>query len=333
MKKSNKESSSISVILGILLLCAFYALLQNLMPILIGIIIISAIGYITYKIMTNSKNKEVSEQNISQSSQPTSPKTKVLTTVQNQNPILPNIQIQKESNDYDLKIEYIQLSTSGADDVCPMCAQFEGKIFLSTEAPQLPLCPSCACTYMYYFENDLPPNTAISNKNDFILPAECTSMFYKKQQQICKERDITKRIRLCESQIKKLYEFMEPYISAQFSAPAELACRDLLPDLYMQLGKWEKAENTIKTCIKAKAYYPEDGSTQLIEFEIYKKVATETLSYISQNSGCLQRNVYKAMGYEGEEREQLKNFLRDSQQIEKEKYNNTNKLFVKEINI
>ena len=37
------------------------------------------------------------------------------------------------------------------------------------------------------------------------------------------------------------------------------------------------------------------------------------------------------MGYEGEEREQLKNFLRDSKQIEKEKYNNKNKLFVKEV--
>lgn len=329
MKRSNKESSPISIIFGILLLCAFYALLQNFIPILIGIIIICTIGYITYKVMTNSKNKESFEQNINQLSQPTSPKNNVVTTVQNS--VLPNIQTQNKANDYDLKIEYVQLSTSGDDDVCPMCAQFEGKIFLSTEAPQLPLCPSCACVYMYYFENDLPSNSIISNKNDFILPAECTSMFYKKQQQICKEKDITKLIRLCESQIKKLYEFMEPYISAQFSAPAELACRDLLPDLYMQLGKWEKAESTIKTCIKAKAYYPEDGSAQLIEFELYKKVATETLSYISQNSGCLQRNVYKAMGYEGEEREQLKNFLRDSKQIEKEKYNNTNKLFVKEV--
>ena len=60
-------------------------------------------------------------------------------------------------------------------------------------------------------------------------------------------------------------------------------------------------------------------------------MCSSDLSYISQNPGCLQRNVYKAMGYEGEERDQLKNFLRDSKQIEKEKYNNTNKLFVKEV--
>ena len=70
--------------------------------------------------MTNSKNKESFEQNINQLSQPTSSKNNVVTTVQNS--VLPSIQTQNQANDYDLKIEYVQLSTSGADDVCPMCA-------------------------------------------------------------------------------------------------------------------------------------------------------------------------------------------------------------------
>ena len=120
---------------------------------------------------------------------------------------------------------------------------------------------------------------------------------------------------------------MEPYLSANFQAPAELACRDLLPQFYMQLGKWDKAEKAIRRCIDSNAYFPEDGSIELAEFESYKKIATETLSYISQNPGCLQRNIYKKMGYENEERELLKDFLRYSKLIKKVKYNNTNQLF------
>lgn len=229
----------------------------------------------------------------------------------------------------DLGEEYVRLSTSGDENVCPMCAQFEGKVFLKTDAPKLPLCPSCACSYEYYFKDDLSPDVVISKKNDFFLPAECTSLFYKHQQTIQEETDIDKIIRLCEKDLKMLKEFMSPYISANFCAPADLICRDLLPEIYMQLGKWDKAENTIKLCIDAQAYYPEDGLKELADFESYRKVAIETLSYISSNPGCLQRNIYKTMGYEGKEKEQLKHFLRKSTQIEKLKYNNTNQLFCK----
>ena len=229
-----------------------------------------------------------------------------------------------------LEIEYVRLSTSGDENVCPMCAQFEGKIFLASDAPQLPLCPSCSCAYeSYYSKSDLPNNAVISNKNDFVLPAECTPMLYKSQQKLYETTDTNKCIRLCENQLRELAKFMEPYVSAGFPAPTELACRDLLPDLYISLGKWKKAENTIKKCIAANAYYPGDGSEELAYFESYKKVALETLSYISQNPGCLQRNIYKIMGYENDEKEHLKHFLRNSTLIEKVKYNKTNQLFYK----
>lgn len=249
--------------------------------------------------------------------------------IQYNSSVLPNAELHvvEETSNYNFEIEYVKLSTSGDENVCPMCAQFENKLFLSTDAPPLPLCPSCSCAYEHYYKNDLPSDAVISNKDDFVLPAECTSLFYKTQQKIYEEDDINKRIRLCEREIKELNEFMTPYLSAGFPAPSELACRDLLPDLYMQLGQWEKAENTINACITAKAYYPEDGSTELANFESYRKVATETLSYISQHPGCLQRNIYKSMGYEGEEKECLKHFLRNSKCIKKVKYNNTNQLF------
>lgn len=225
--------------------------------------------------------------------------------------------------------EYVCLSTSGDENVCPMCAQFEGKFFPEDNAPKLPLCPSCACAYMNYFKQDLPSGTIISNKEDFVLPAECTSLFYKHQQNLYEETDTDKTIRICEQDLKKLPEFMAPYLSAGFPAPAELVCRDLLPELYMQQGKWNKAEKAINRCIDAKAYFPDDGSAKLANLTSYRKVATETLSYIEQTPGCLQRNIYKAMGYEGNEKELLKYFLRNSRQIKKVKYNNTNKLYCK----
>ena len=246
--------------------------------------------------------------------------------IQYDNTKSPGMQL-KEQTGIDLGVEYAMLSTAGDDNVCPMCAQFEGKIFLITDAPNLPLCPSCSCAYNYYLKEDLPPDAVISNKKDFILPAKCTSLFYENQQKVFRETDIYEQIRLCESNLKNLSEFMMPYLSANFPAPAELACRDLLPDLYMQLGMWDKAEKTIQKCIASKAYFPEDGSHILNYFKSYKKIAIETLSYIFENPGCLQRNIYKKMGYEGEEKELLKDFLHYSKLLKEVKYNNTNQLF------
>ncbi len=258
--------------------------------------------------------------------QPSMEESEVSVEINFSNSESPGTQLKEQTN-IDLGLEYVMLSTAGDESVCPMCVQFEGKIFVSTDAPELPLCPSCSCAYKYYLEEDLPPNAIISNKDDFVLPAKCTSLFYKHQQELYTEKDIHRQIRLYESDLKKLPEFMEPYLIANFEAPAELACRDLLPQFYMRLGKWDKAEKAIKKCIASNAYFPENGSQELAEFESYKKIATETLSYISQNPGCFQRNIYKKMGYEGEEKELLKNFLRYSSLIKKVKYNNTNQLF------
>lgn len=236
------------------------------------------------------------------------------------------IQTSGELEKYNLKTEYVCLSTSGDENVCPMCKQFEEKYFLSIDAPKLPLCPLCSCAYEYFDNESLPSDAKISKISDFILPAECTPLFYKIQHIAYEEDDIKKAIRLCEQGMKKLPEFMAPYISAKFNVP-ELACRDLLPELYMRLGKWDKAKSTIERCANTGAYYPKDGSLELATLESYRTVAIAALSYINENPGCLQRNIYKALSFEGEQREHLKHFLRNSLQIKKEKYNNTNKLF------
>lgn len=238
------------------------------------------------------------------------------------------VQTQDESYEYDLKTEYVRLSTSGDGNVCPMCKQFEGKYFLSTDAPKLPLCPLCSCEYEYYDKSDLPSRAKIRNPNDFIFPADCTPLFYEVQNIVYEEKDIQKQIQMCESSMEKLPEFMFPYISAKFEVQ-ELACRDLLPELYMRIGKWDKAKSTIERCISANAYYPKNGSVELADLESYRTVATTAIAYISENPGCLQRNIYKALAFKDNQKEQLKHFLRYSLQIEKEKFGNTNKLFCK----
>ncbi len=241
----------------------------------------------------------------------------------------PKMQIREQTGiDFGTE-EYVCISTAGDENVCPMCAQFEGKFFLKKDAPTLPLCPSCSCDYMYYDKQDLPSSAVISSKEDFIFPAKCASLFYKHQQDVYNEKDTEKIIRICERDLKKLPELMAPYFSAGFPAPAELVCRDFLPDLYMQLGEWNKAEKVIKKCIETNAYSPNDRSAELDYLMSYRKVASETLSYIQQNPGCLQRNIYKAMGYKDDEKELLKYFLRSSRQIKKVKYNNTNQLYYK----
>lgn len=248
------------------------------------------------------------------------------------NSITPNVTVKTkdESSEDNLKTKYVEISTAGDDCVCPMCAQFEGKYFVANNAPKLPLCPSCGCCYEHYYKEDLPSNAIISSKDDFILPADCTPMFYNVQRKVFEEKDIEKRIRLCRRQLKALNEFMQPYISAGFPAPDELACRDLLPNLYMQLGNWNSAEKTIQSCIEAKAYYPDNGSDAVTGLKRYKKVAVETLAYISNKPGCLQSSIYKAMKYEGEEKECLKDFLRCNKLIRKVKHNNTYELYCAE---
>lgn len=111
----------------------------------------------------------------------------------------PSAQLKSQTGiETDLNEEYVKISTSGNESVCPMCSQFEGKYFLRKCAPKLPLCPDCSCSYLYYNKKDLPPDAIISNIEDFILPAECTRLFYKHQQDSYCETDINKQIRLYE---------------------------------------------------------------------------------------------------------------------------------------
>ena len=283
--------------------------------------------------LNNSKNSK-DMRNFENIQQEIDPIEDISLEIKYERSLSPHVKLMQKNRteNFDLKTEYVKISTSGDENVCPMCAQFEGMIFAATDAPKLPLCPSCGCAYIHYLKEDLPPDAKTNSTSDFVLPADCAPMIYSIQQKIYNENDKNKCIRLCRRQLKALNEFMQPYISAGFPSPDELACRDLLPDLYMQLGKWEDAKNTIQACIEAKAYYPENGSDALTRLERYKRVAAETLSHISNKPGCLQSGIYKAMGYENEDKECLRDFLCSSTLIRKVKHKSTYELYCTEDN-
>lgn len=154
--------------------------------------------------------------------------------------------------------------------------------------------------------------------------------FYTLSSIIDDEKDIYKKLEACEKTYPLLSDFCRFCIEEdEGELPPFINCRDIGPELYMRLGEWDKAEKAIKLCIEANAYYPDDGSEQLNDLASYRNVATTALSYISQNPGCLQRNMYKILQFNGDEREHLKHFLRTSLLIIKEKSGNTNKLYCK----
>ncbi len=332
-KKSKKDGGS-NVVAGIILLLIVFGLISA-MPWLF-ILILLIVACVVFYSKTASKPKQNSDPAgpVSSMSRFTADCDESKVTVSQSGPNVIDVYIHEydttslsQQSEHRTKTKYLQLLTAGDERVCPMCAQFDEKIFLESDAPKLPFCPSCRCAYIIHLdEEDLPLGATISKKSDFVLPAKCISSIHKNERGAYEETDINARIRFCENQGRKLKEFMEPYISAGFSID-ELAYRDLLPDLYMQLGEWEKAEKVISRCIGAGAYYPENGAEQLAAFEMYQKVVTETLAYISTHPGCLQSSIYKKMGYNGEERELLKGFLQNSQLISKVRYNKTYRLY------
>lgn len=247
---------------------------------------------------------------------------KALFHKKSQSQVVPLQQVSAEP-----KVEFVRLTTVLDDCVCPMCAQFKEKVFLVSDAPELPLCPLCRCAYEYYLsKSNLPRNTKISKKSDFVLPAKCTAALAKNHQQIYIEKDIKRKLALCEEGLKLLPEFMAPYLSAGFPAPKELACRDLAPELYMRLGDWQNALRVIQFCISANAYYPKAGEEELQYLHQYSETAEIAVNYIKEHPGLAQRDIYKKLCPPAD-REMLKKFTRYSLQIRKEPYQNTNRLY------
>ena len=162
-----------------------------------------------------------------------------------------------------------------------------------------------------------------------IHPSSNTLSFFELSNIIETEKDIQKKLDACEKSYALLPQFVSDCVKMDDELPPFINCRDVGPILYMWIGNWSSAQLSIEKCITANAYYPEDGAAELRYLNTYRKVALTAISYIRENPGCLQRNIYKALGFENEDRDALKDFLKHSQQITKEKSGNTYKLYAK----
>lgn len=230
-----------------------------------------------------------------------------------------------QAKSYDVEYPYIEISTSGDENVCPMCRQFNRKLFRAPDVPPLPLHPFCGCGYMY---RETAGKRKIYNPSDFVLPDPCTKEFCDISSKIDAEKDIYKRIELCEIGLKLLKEFLSPYVSTGWEPPEVLPCAYGLIFDYQSLGDWDNAERVITACIDAGAYSQKDGEEESKWNECVKDAAQALIAFLIDNPGALQRNVYRKLCPPCD-REALKWVLAKSLQIRKEKFDKTYKLFVK----
>lgn len=160
-------------------------------------------------------------------------------------------------------------------------------------------------------------------RDDFI------NNFYELSALIDSSKDIHTKLDACEKSYPLLKEFCRFCIENDDDGlPPIINCRDVGPELYMRLGRWDDVERVLQICSDANAYYPDDDYKIWSDFYDYKRVAILAVSYIQRNPGCLQSKMYDALNVTDDDRENLKHFLRCSLQIKKEKSGSTNKLYI-----
>lgn len=151
--------------------------------------------------------------------------------------------------------------------------------------------------------------------------------YYSLLEKMRNEKNIYRKLELCGHSYQVLPSVIKEFRKEGFIPPS-IPCRDEGPKLYIRTGQWEKAEEAVRICMKAKAYYPDDGKEVLKNIQQFCQVGRRIISYISSHPGCLQKDIYKATNISPEEKDQAKYFCKYSLQIRKEPYKNTNKLYV-----
>lgn len=116
------------------------------------------------------------------------------------------------------------------------------------------------------------------------------------------------KLRRLERLLPDFPSFIRFYFICDGNLPDTIYCRDMLPELYMRYGLWEKAEKFMRLCISCKAYghteyteYKENhrqwiaasGAEELEQLQRRHEAADALLAYLAENPGQLQNKVYK----------------------------------------
>lgn len=133
---------------------------------------------------------------------------------------------------------------------------------------------------------------------------------------------------------KKAIMFLPDYILQGIAQDGNLfetpyVC-GLMIEMYLRIGKWEKAKEYANYfhSINAYIFEPEEYAETLSRIDIYRHTAQLALDFIEKNPGFLQKDMYKALNGKTDH-DCLKHFLRCSEQIQKIKSGSTNKLYIK----
>ena len=148
--------------------------------------------------------------------------------------------------------------------------------------------------------------------------------FYKLSEDIRTSRDIADKLAACEASYKILPEFVRLTLADWGKLPDSILCRDEGAKLYMRLGDWSAARSAIDKCIAAGAY-PDGGAEALNHLARYEQAARLALAFLDKNPGFPQNKIYKALP--AADQDCLKEFVRSSLLIRKEKFGRTNKLY------
>lgn len=152
--------------------------------------------------------------------------------------------------------------------------------------------------------------------------------FYGLQEKINMSGPLDVRLRYCEQSLEILPDVIKKWRDEfeEEPIPPLIVCRDCAPDWYGRLGKWDDAFRVIRFCVDCGAYTATEGREALDLLILRKSAADAALAHISQNPGCKQSDIYKALP--GVDRDALKWFTRNSAQIRKEPSGKTNLLFL-----
>ena len=152
--------------------------------------------------------------------------------------------------------------------------------------------------------------------------------FYGLQEKINKSGPLDVRLRYCEQALEILPDVIKKWNDEieEEPIPPLIVCRDCAPEWYGRLGKWDDAFRVIRFCVDCGAYTPAEGREALDLIIVRKAASDAALSYISNNPGCKQTDIYRALPHV--DRDALKWFTRNSAMIWKEPAGKTNLLYV-----
>lgn len=164
------------------------------------------------------------------------------------------------------------------------------------------------------------------------LPKEADNIIYDFMELYSladKPGSASQKLEHCERALSALPDFVMVNLEQDGELFEPPAICYLSVDMCLRLGFWEKAIQIANFCNSCNAYFsiPEEYGNTIAHIKLYQNAATKALMYIKQNPGCLQKDMYKVLNGQVDH-DCLQHFLRCSEQVAKEKFASTNKLYV-----